>query len=142
MKRSIHLTFVLSALISISLIGCKSFNSDLSNYDPVTYKNLTDLKPETIELFESFSDSSIDPKTISLIRLKIAQIYEYEKGKGLKNQETLKQIEKIRDMFQRHVQNRSDHGPWSKEFKANKEENMSEAFDIAIKSETLKNREE
>ena len=56
-------------------------------YDPTTYKNLTDLKPEVLFLYESFKSDPVKEERITKIRLKLAQVYEYEKGKGKKKKQ-------------------------------------------------------
>jgi hypothetical protein len=140
-RNRFYLTLLIFLLLGLCS-GCRTGSLDLPFYDPVTYKNLTDLKPEVFELYDTFSNPSADPKTIGSIRLKLSQIYEYENGKGSKNQETLNQITKVRQMFARHVSEKKDGKPWSDVFKADKIENIGKAFDIAIHSETLKNKAE
>jgi hypothetical protein len=109
-------------------------------YDATTYKNLTDLKPEVMMLYDSFSMEKIDSIKIDKITLKFAQIYEYEKGKGEKNKETYVQIRMIDEMFKRHLKDRIDSGSWSHTHLENQKENIAEAFDIAIRTESLKNK--
>lgn len=119
------------------LFGCAA--SFLHYYDPTTYKNLTDLKPKVALLYESFEEEEIDVRTIRQVRLEMGQAYEYEKGKGEKNQETTKQIGLILQMFSLHVEDRKKNGKWSEAHIQNLWENMEEAFDIAIATERLKN---
>jgi hypothetical protein len=114
----------------------------LHYYDPTTYKNLTDLKPVVSALYDSFPEARTDKKEIAEVRLKLAQAYEYEKGKGESNTETANQIKIIRDMFERHLQDRMKNGRWSKAHLENAKENMEDAFDIAIATERLKNKNE
>ena len=127
-------------LIFLFCLGCSV--SLLHYYDPTTYKNLTDLKPEVSALYESFIEEEIDKKTIAAIRLELAQVFEYEKGKGETNHETARQIELIRKMFEAHVQERLKNGKWSEANFQNKKENIEDAFDIAINTERLKNKNE
>ena len=122
------------------LLGCSGLL--LHYYDPTTYKNLTDLKPKVSALYDSFTEVNIDRKAIGGIRLELAQVYEYVKGKGESNQETTNQITIIRDMFERHVQDRLKNGKWSEIDLENMKENIEEAFDIAISTERLKNKNE
>lgn len=141
----LHTAFlpILFFLLSCSaplLLSCSGLL--LHYYDPTTYKNLTDLKPKVSALYDSFSEDGIDKKAIAAIRLELAQAYEYVKGKGESNQETTKQVEIIRDMFERHVQDRLDNGKWSEIDLDNMKENIEEAFDIAISTERLKNKNE
>lgn len=127
--------YVLSLLIFF--MGCAHL---LSYYDSTTYKNLTDLKPEVLSLYETFTTDNLDVNQIATIRLKMAQMYEYEKGKGQQNVETAKQIKKIQDIFDNHVNARKDKGKWSSINLSNNEENIIDAFDIAIQTERLKNK--
>ncbi len=114
----------------------------ISYYDPTTYENLTEIKPEVVFLYETFTEDSVDVIKINEIRLRLAQVYEYERGKGLKNKDTYEQVEIIQNMFERHVRDRLEQGKWSEEHKENVKENIEEAFDIAIQTERLKNRNE
>ena len=126
-------------LILLLFTRCASL---ISYYDPTTYKNLTDLKPEVVFLYETFTADSVDTEGIAEIRLRFAKIYEYEKGKGEKNKETYEQVEDIQNMFERHVNDRLERGPWVKDHFENVKINMEEAFDIAIQTERLKNKNE
>lgn len=124
------------------LSGCAHLLGFATYYDPVTYKNLTDLKPEVIALYETFTGDSVDTNQIAAIHLKLAQMYEYENGKGAKNIETTKQIKIIQEMFERHIADRIKNGKWNETHLNNQKQNMAEAFDIAIQTERLKNKNE
>ena len=142
-KRSYSLIkyFNLTLLVlMIHLSGCANWIGFPEYFDPTTYKNLTDLKPEVMMLYDTFTKETPDDKKLEKIRLKLAQIYEYEKGKGDKNRETYTQIKMIDDMFERHIKNRIENGAWSKTHLENQKENIGEAFDIAIHTESLKNK--
>ncbi|WDT81830.1 MAG: hypothetical protein MPW14_08990 [Candidatus Manganitrophus sp.] len=65
-----------------------------------------------------------------------------KRGKGEKNRETARQIGLILEMFSRHIQERKNKGKWSEAQIQNRWENMEEAFDIAISTERLKNKNE
>ncbi len=133
--------FYFSLLILMILAaGCASWMGFPTYYDVTTYKNLTDLKPEVMMLYDSFTRESLDDKKIERIKLKFAQIYEYEKGKGEKNIETFTQVKMISEMFERHLLDRTQNGIWSKIHLENQKENIAEAFDIAIKTESKKNK--
>jgi hypothetical protein len=120
-------------------VGCP--NAFLSYYDPTTYKNLTDLKPEVVAFYQSFTGDTVDQKQIAAINLQFDRVYEYENGKGQNNVETTKQVDIVRTMFRRHVQDRLANGKWTAADKDNKAANISEAFDTAISTERLKNPE-
>ena len=91
-------------------------------------------------LYDTFTQNEINEQRIESIQLKLAQMYEYEKGKGERNKETMLQIGIIQNMFERHVEDRIENGIWSEVHARNIKENMSEAFDIAISTENLKNK--
>ncbi len=124
--------------IPLLICGC----SWISYYDPTTFKNLTDLKAEVSTLYDSFANARADSARIQSVQLRLRQVFEYEKGKGEKNAETAKQVEIIRAAVDRHIQNRLTEGPWSSAHLANTKENIEGAFDIAIKTERLKNKNE
>lgn len=124
----------------LCLSGCAHWF--ISYYDPTTYKNLTDVKPEVMALYDTLAEDTVRADNIAAIRLKLAQIYEYENGKGPRNFETATQIRIIREMFERHINDRMDKGKWSQPHLNNQKQNMAEAFDIAIQSERLKNKNE
>jgi len=128
--------------VLFSLFSCAHWFGFPSYYDPTTYKNLTDLKPEVAMLYETFTSAQVDSQQVNKIRLKLAQIYEYEKGKGEDNQETTQQIKIIREMFVRHLEDRLQNGKWSSVHLENVLQNMDQAFDLTIQTERLKNKNE
>ncbi len=65
-----------------ALAFCASVLGFPAYYYPTTYKNLTDLKAESFLLSDTFVSDPIDQNKIAAVRLKMAQAYEYEKGKG------------------------------------------------------------
>jgi hypothetical protein len=54
--------------------------------------------------------------------------------------ETYSQIDLIRNMFEGQVRDRMQNGSWSEAHLHNQKVNISEAFDIAIQTEKLKNK--
>jgi hypothetical protein len=151
MKITSHLTASLkSSSLGISLLlclaltqfSCASFLGFPSYFDATTYKSLTDLKAETLFLYDTFATDSLDEAEVTATRLKLAQVYEYEKGKGAQNKETREQVEIIQQMFGRHLGDRVKNGKWSTVHLANQKTNLAEAFDIAIATERLKNKNE
>jgi hypothetical protein len=127
-------------ILVASIYGCAGIFGGLTYFDPTTYRNLTDLKPEVLSLYDTFTQDSVNATEIAAIRLRLAQVYEYEKGKGEKNAETIEQIDTIRVIFEDHVKDRLAGGKWSQTKLDNNKENIAEAFDIAIQTEWLKNR--
>lgn len=129
------------ALFFVLTAGCNGIFSPTTYYDFTTYKALTEAKAEMNFLYESFTKNELDMKDVQQMRLTIAKIYEYEKGKGDKNKETVSQIKIIRDMFKEHIADR-ENGVWNETHMQNKQELILDAFDIAIKTEMLKNKNE
>ena len=140
--KSSPLSLSLFLYLALALSSCASLLGFPSYYDATTYKSLTDLKAEISFLYDTFETDSIDQTKIMAVRLKLAQAYEYEKGKGEKNKETREQLEIIQQMFGRHVNDRTNSGSWSAAHLANQKVNIAEAFDIAIATERLKNKNE
>jgi len=127
----------------LALSACASFSWVFPTYyDQTTYKNLTDLKAEILFLYDTFASDSIDEAKIAAARLKLAQIYEYEKGKGEKNRETREQLELLQQMFERHIGDRVKGGKWTPAHVGNQKTNLAEAFDLAIATERAKNKNE
>lgn len=124
----------------VLLSGCALFQSGITYYDPTTYKNLTDLKPEVVMLYESFAAEVVDTMWVRAVRLKLRQVHEYEKGKGEANIPTANQIGTIIAAFEDDVVARLASAAWNIENIENSVENISEAFDTAISTEHLKNK--
>ena len=137
-------TTLVAAFLSLflALSACASFLGFPTYYDQTTYKNLTDLKPEILFLYDTFATDSIDEAKIAAARLKLAQVYEYEKGKGEKNRETREQLELLQQMFERHIGDRVKGGKWTPAHVRNQKTNLAEAFDLVIATERLKNQNE
>lgn len=135
-------SFAAFIVLLASFSGCGLLQNSITYFDSTTYKNLTGVKPRIVFLYETFSDDSIAIDEVKAIRLQLAQMLEYEKGKGQKNSETAQQIKIIRDMFEDDIQHRMTNGKWSTAQRENQTENISDAFDLAISTERLKNKNE
>ena len=123
--------------------GCSGI--PISYYDATTYSQLTSLKAETTALVESFdtkkaadNESKIEETTLNL-----RKAYEYEKGKGSPNSDTTKQFEKITQLFGDDVKEYRENGSGSLGPKYFREAAtvLGQAFDIAIATENLKNKD-
>jgi hypothetical protein len=128
-------------LIALLIVSVKCI-APISYYDATTYENLTELKPAVVFLYETFKNDNIDKAHIQEVRLRMAQVYEYEKGKGESNEPTRIQVKKIWDMFEGHVKDRVETGKWMEAHFENNKRNLEDAFDIAIQTERLKNKNE
>lgn len=129
---------LIALLFLVVAIAC---HFPVTFFDTTTYKNLTDLKPEVVALYQTFPSDPVDTARIERVTMKLEQAYEYEKGKGSQNNSTLNQFDKLRSIFRRAINNRVKNGPWTPQAEADYEKNMVDAFDIAIQSENLKNKE-
>ena len=139
-KRKKFLPNALLIFISALLLnGCASLFG-LSYYDSTTYRNLTELKPVISDLYDSFASEAINEAQVSSVSLKLRQIYEYEKGKGDNNKETISQAQNIIKMFEKHVKDRRDDGKWNDTHLSNQKALIGAAFDTAITTENLKNK--
>jgi len=117
----------------------------ITYHDAVTYKNLTDLKAEAMMLVETFDVKSFaaNEAAIADITLKFRKAYEYEKGKGIANNDTLKQLDEIQKLMNRDIKDYRENGNatfGSKYFRESAVV-LGQAFDIAIVTENLKNRD-
>ncbi len=133
-------SLLLAAAVMVVLSGCASILGLVTYYDPTTYKNLTDLKPEVAALHDTLHQAPLDSANVASVRLKLAQMYEYEKGKGPRNTETARQLQFIRDMFEDHLSHGLLAGTASPTALKGYLGKMQKAFDKAIETERLKNK--
>jgi len=131
-----------SLLLLLTLSGCSSI--PVSYYDATTYAQLTALKAEATFLVESFDQkpASDNQDEINKVTLSFRKIYEYEKGKGKSNSDTIKQFEKIQNLFNYDVKNymESGHQSLGRNYFREASVILGKAFDIAIATENLKNK--
>ena len=117
----------------------------LAYHDTTTYKNLTDLKAETMMLFETFDTKPYADNEAALVdlALKFRKAYEYEKGKGNANSKTMQQFNEIQKLLNADVANYQENrgaklGP---KYFQQAAVVLGQAFDIAIATENLKNKD-
>ena len=136
-SRNVIVVFCLAAFLS----GCGfMFGKFPAYFDENSYKSLTFAKAKILFLYDSFGKAEVDLDEIKSVRLDLARIYEYEKGKGAKNEATTKQVELIMEGFEDHVKDRLKKDKWDEFDLEDFSENIADYFDIAIKTESLKNR--
>lgn len=99
--------------------------------DLTTYRNLTSLKPEVVMLYETFVQDPPDYDRIWSIRLRLAQAYEYEKGK--ESGETAGLINNIRKALDSDLEQRGKDGPWNLAQISARIKNIEGVFGSAIK---------
>lgn len=142
MRKYKYLFFV-HALILLVLSACVSIPT--SYYDATTYTQLTSLKAETTTLVESFDTKpySENQSKIEATALNLKKAYEYEKGKGEPNSDTTKQFTIISGLFMDDVKEYTDNGPGvlGPKFFQEASVALGQAFDIAISTENLKNKD-
>ena len=121
------------------LIGCVHL---IANYDPITYKSLTDLKAESMLFLEQVSvDKPFDEYASKFedLRLKMEKVYQYEKGKKLNN-DTIAQVSEIRGMINGMITLYKNQNHLSPGYLKEKKEQLENAFDLAISTENIKNK--
>ncbi len=142
MRKYAHLFFI-HTLILLGLSAC--IGVPISYYDATTYIQLTSLKAETTTLVESFDSKPYaeNQAKVEATTLSLKKAYEYEKGKGEPNSDTTKQFTTITGLFMDDVKEYKEHGPGSLGPKYFQEASvvLGQAFDIAIATENLKNKD-
>ena len=129
--------------LMLLLQGCLSF--PVTHYDNTTYSNLTRLKAETVFLVKSFDVKPAinNQEAIEKAQLNLQIAYEYEVGKGKKNSDTVKQFNKIIDLFEQDVADYQEGGPgtFGKRYFNETAKLLGQAFDIVIATEHTKNKD-
>ncbi|MEW5757433.1 MAG: hypothetical protein AB1810_14145 [Pseudomonadota bacterium] len=133
----------LFAASTILLMACSGI--PISYYDATTYTHLTSLKAETTMLVESFDTKPYaeNEQKIEVTTLNLKKAYEYEKGKGKPNSDTTKQFSIIYGLFADDVNDYKENGPGGlgDHYFQEAAKALGQAFDIAISTENLKNRD-
>lgn len=131
------------AILLLNLAACTGI--PISYYDPTTYTQLTSLKAETTMLVESFDTTAYaeNRKKIDETTLNLRKAYEYENGKGTPNSDTMQQFAKIQGLFAEDVKDYRENGPGAlgKKYFQQAARVLGQAFDIAIATENLKNKD-
>src|SRR3990172_7112537 len=117
----------------------------ITYHDAATYKNLTDLKAEAVMLVETCDTKpfTANEAAITDITLKFRKAYEYEKGKGKPNSDTMKQFDEIWKLLSADMADYRENGNATLGPKYFREAAvvLGQAFDIAIATENLKNKD-
>jgi hypothetical protein len=134
--------YIASVIFLLNLAACAV---PISYYDATTYTQLTSLKAETTTLVESFDTKPYveNQKKIEETTLNLKKAYEYEKGKGNPNSDTTKQFKKIYGLFMDDVNDykETEPGELGQKYFQQAAETLGQAFDIAISTENLKNKD-
>jgi hypothetical protein len=135
--------YIISVIFLLNLAACAGV--PISYYDATTYTQLTSLKAEATTLVESFDTKPFteNQKKIEDTTLNFKKAYEYEKGKGDPNSDTTKQFEKIYGLFIEDVNDYRENkqGELGENYFKEAAEVLGQAFDIAISTENLKNKD-
>jgi len=125
---------------SALLTGCAI---PITYHDAITYKNLTDLKAEAVMLVETFDTRPVaqNEAAIENVTLELRKAQEYEKGKS--NNDTIKQLDEIQKLLNQDMADYRENGNATLGPKYFQEAArvLGQAFDIAISTENLKNRD-
>jgi hypothetical protein len=137
--------FILAACMLVTstwLTGCAI---PITYHDAATYKNLTDLKAEVVMLVETFDAKPFAGNEAAIvdITLKFRKAYEYEKGKGKPNSDTMRQFDEIWKLMNGDITDYRENGNATLGPKYFREAAvvLGQAFDIAIATENLKNKD-
>lgn len=137
------LRMIVGCFATTFAVACTSV--PISYYDATTYAQLTGLKAETTTLVESFDSKPVaqNEGKIETVTLSFRKAHEYEKGKGAPNSDTSTQFQKIWDLYMQTIQEYRDNGPKALGVSYFREASvvLGQAFDIAIATENLKNRD-
>jgi hypothetical protein len=146
-RKKIRLQQVLVLLVTMlfSSTWLTSCSIPIAYRDAVTYKNLTDLKAEAMALVESFDTKAVaaNEAAIENIMLEFRKAQEYEKGKGKSNNDTIEQLNKIQGLLNDDIKDYRENGNATLGPKYFREAAgvLGQAFDIAIATENLKNKD-
>jgi hypothetical protein len=136
---------VLAVAMLLMSMWLSSCSIPLSYRDAVTYKNLTDLKAEAMTLVESFDTKPVSQNetAIANVTLEFRKAMEYEKGKGKSNNDTLKQLDDIWKLLNDDIKDYRENGNATLGPKYFREAArvLGQAFDKAIETENLKNKD-
>jgi hypothetical protein len=132
-----------ACFLAILLAGCPSI--PISYYDATTYTQLTSLKAETTALIETFDSKpfAANEGKIDTTSLSLRKAHEYERGKGAPNSDTTKQFDEIAKLYAKTIAEYKDNGPGKlgPKFFQEAARVLGQAFDIAIATENVKNKD-
>ncbi|MBI5550614.1 MAG: hypothetical protein HY911_03840 [Desulfobacterales bacterium] len=134
-----------ASLLALLLIFSACAGVPVTFHDATTYTNLVDLKVDATLLVESFDTRKVkdNEAQITAVNRNLKRAYEYEKGKGAANSDTVQQFEKIVKLFNEDVGTYRENGPGAlgKRYFQEAAVALGQAFDIAIATENEKNKD-
>ncbi len=140
-----HRSALLASWLALWLLLAACAGVPVSYYDATTYANLVDLKVDTTLLVGTFDTTRLkeNQTQIAAVSRNLKRAYEYERGKGDPNSDTVKQLDIIMNLFNEDVQTYRDNGPGTlgKRYFQEAAGVLGQAFDIAIATENEKNKD-
>ena len=137
--------FAIIATILFAITCLTSCSIPISYRDAITFKNLTDLKAEAMTLVESFDTKPVAHNEAAMehVILEFRKALEYERGKGKANNDTVKQLEEIQKLLNEDIKDYRENGNATLGPKYFREAAgvLEQAFDKAIETENLKNKD-
>ncbi len=144
-KTRLKQILVFTAVMLLASTWLTSCAVPISYRDAVTYKNLTDLKAESMTLVESFDTRPVaaNGAAIENVTLEFRKALEYEKGKGKSNNDTIEQLNRIQGLLNDDIKDyrENENGKLGPKYFSEAAVVLGQAFDIAIATENLKNKD-
>jgi uncharacterized protein YaaR (DUF327 family) len=137
MKKKFALIFLALAVLS-SCTTLQSWTKAVTKYDQKSYENFTSLKAELNAFIEMVKPETPQDK-IDIFYLIYNKIYEYEKGKGLANHETIAQLELLKGRIDDFV-GQAQASDLSQFYKDAKVETLDRILDVIISTEYARPR--
>jgi hypothetical protein len=130
----------LAFLIVMTLASCATIQSwfkPVVKYDQRSYESFTTLQAKMKMFVDNLKPDSVD--NVESFYLDFNIVYEYEKGKGLENNETITQLDILRGRLDAFIGEASTR-ELSKVYRDAKKETLSRILDVIIATEYAKPR--
>jgi len=126
-------------LLCLSLVLFGSGCASTLLYDSVTADRLASLGSETLSLYDLFEQAPVEEMRVEMIRTRLRAIYDYETSKGEKNKGTIRRIEALQLLFERHVAHREIQ-KWTKAVSDKAKTEIADLISELVKLEERKPR--
>jgi hypothetical protein len=123
-------------LLLLSLSSCATLQSwfkPVVHYDQVSFQNFTFFKADLNVFIDKLKPDTASDK-IDAFLLVFNKIYEYEKGKGLENQDTVKQLDLLKGRIDQFVKE-GQASDLSQVYRDAKKETLGRILDVIISTE-------
>lgn len=138
MKTLKKIILIISLLLITSCSTLSSWLAPVAKFDQKSYENLTALKATTLVLIDTCIPGYEEEK-LKIVSINYSIIYEYEKGKGIKNYEVTTQLEIFKERLDVFI-SEAVLEDLSIDYRASKKEVISRMLDIIISTEYAKPR--